>query len=410
MNQESHLDKGIKLEPTQPRFLRYRTHYRVYLLFMLTLSVLVLGYWGYRLWMHSWDGLWRQQSFEILATLTYFIGVCCTYFFWLRSRLNRSVQVYPDHLKVHKGKIVQEIHYENIESISIIGWSLFFLKMKSGYKHYFNSGLERIDYVWEGIMHARPDLMSSEEWEKFRLNLVQYDHHQKRKEWFFKHKLVDVVNWIILPFVFLGFAHLVQSRQIIIHQQGLYFFRLFMYALMVLLITAFFYSIVLKKFVFDRQIKRRMEQEPGDKIRDIEFEGIIVQRSKLFQIITACFLFTFIVKTDLNLFSVTKLRGDLANLNIQTGKTTIVDNRYNCLYCRYSISDGDLVMFGRGHVGQVIAREGELVGEVSKDPTGRTIASENVIEVPKGHVALKTPNGKDIVFVKVEELIGKLQN
>lgn len=402
------MEQVKKLEPFQPRVLRYRTHYRVYFLFMLMLSFLACCYWGYRLWTHSIDVLWAQQPAELSITAVFLVSMIGTYFFWLRSKLNRSVQVYADCLRIHRGKLVDEIKYEDIESITVVGWSLFYLKMKSGFKHYFNSGLERIDYVWEGIMHARPELMSAGEWEKFRLNLVQYDHHQKRKEWFFRHKMVDVINWVFLPCVFLGLAYAFQSKQVIIHQQSLYFFRLFMYALMVLMVTAFFYSMVLKKFIFDRQLKRQMESS-GDKLRNLEFEGIILQRSKLFQMITACFLFALVVKSDLNLYSVTKLRGDLAKFDLPVGKATVVDNRFNCMNCRYSLQDGDVVIFGRGFVGQVLAREGELVGEVSQDSAGRTIASENVQEVPKGHLALKTPNGKDIVFVRIDELIGKIQ-
>jgi hypothetical protein len=67
-------------------------------------------------------------------------------------------------------------------------------------------------------------------------------------------------------------------------------------------------------------------------------------------------------------------------------------------------------MFGRGIIGQVLAKEGDFVGEVAQDQKGRMIASDNVQEVPTGHVAIKAANGKDILFVKIEELIGKIQN
>jgi hypothetical protein len=50
------------------------------------------------------------------------------------------------------------------------------------------------------------------------------------------------------------------------------------------------------------------------------------------------------------------------------------------------------------------------VGQVSQDAKGRMIASENIQEVPKGHIAVKAAKGKAIVFVKIEDLIGKIQN
>ena len=68
-----------------------------------------------------------------------------------------------------------------------------------------------------------------------------------------------------------------------------------------------------------------------------------------------------------------------------------------------------MIMFNKGNIGQVLAKEGEPVGEVVKDTQGRTIASLNVQEVPKGHVAVKTANGKDIIFIKIVDLIGKIK-
>jgi hypothetical protein len=403
------LEKALKLEPIQPRYLKYRSHYRVYLMFFFAVSFFVFSFWAYRLYQQPWESLYQEYPVEMIISLFYFGAFSASYIFWLRSRLNQSVQVYPTHLSIHKGKEFQEIHYEDIESISIVCWSLFYLKMKNGYKHYFSSSLERVDYIWEGLQRARPELFSYEEFENFRLNLVQYDHHQKRKEWFFRHKFVDIINWIFLPAMFLCSAYMVQSQEVIIHQQGLYFFRLFMYSLLILLITAFLYSMVLKKLVFDRKIIEQIEHAPGDKLRDLEFEGVVVQRSKIFQMVTACFVFFFVIKTDMNLFSVTKVRGDLSYFKIKGDKALLVDNRFNCLNCRFQITDGDMVVFGRGYVGQVLAKEGELVGEISQDTSGRMIASQNVQEVPAGQVAVKSANGKDIVFVKVSDLIGKIQ-
>jgi hypothetical protein len=50
-----------------------------------------------------------------------------------------------------------------------------------------------------------------------------------------------------------------------------------------------------------------------------------------------------------------------------------------------------------------------MVGQISQDRKGRIIASENIQEVPKGHLAIKLANQKDIVMVKLDELIGKIQ-
>ena len=179
--------------------------------------------------------------------------------------------------------------------------------------------------------------------------------------------------------------------------------------MLVTVTTAFVYSIILKKFVFDKKVSSQIDQESG-KVRDLEFEGVVLQRSKVFQMVTACFLLALLVKFDVNLFSVSKVKDEIANFKMKKGNTILIDNRYNCINCKYQVHDGDYVVFGRGTIGQILAKEGDFVGEVAQDKQGRMIASENVMEVPKGHVAIKAANGKDIVFVKIEDLIGKIQN
>lgn len=369
---------------------------------------MVLAYWASKFWNEPYQQVIEVYMVELCITAFFFIASASIYFLWVKSKLQKSIQVFSDHVLIHHGKTKENVNYQDIESLTVVGWSIFYVKTKSGIKHYFNSGFERIDYIWEGIYLARPDLISQEEFEKFRVKLVQYDHHQKRKEWFFKHKLVDIFNWAVLPFIFMITAYIFQSQSIVIHQEGLYFFRLFMFSLLVLLTTAFLYSIILKKFVFDKKLTHQMNSSE-DKMRDIEFEGVILQRSKIFQLVTASFVLAMLIKLDVNLYSVTKVREDIATFKLKKGHTVLIDNRYNCLGCKYQVHDGDFVVFGKGVIGQILATEGDMVGEIAQDRNGRMIASENVQEVPAGHVAVKAGNGKDIVFVQIHELIGKIQ-
>lgn len=398
-----------KFEPIPPRFLRYRNHYKVYLLAFLAMATLLFMFWSLQFVQWGWKQVWHVNGLEFLFSIGFLLSGAVFYFTWLKDRMNRSVQVYPEQLLIHQGKQTQTLKFEDVESVSRVCWSLFYLKMKDGNKFYFNSGLDRVDYVWEGLKNARPDLISAEDFESFRVLLVQYDHHQKRKEWFFRHKILDAVNWFGLPVLFLFGAYLIQNRDIVIHQPGMYFFRLFMFSLLILLVTTFFFSLVLKKFVFDRKIAEKLD-DSAEKQRDLEFEGVILHRTKMFQIVCSCFLFTFVIYSDLNLFSVTKVKDDVSMFNIKKGKSLIVDNRYNCFNCRFNLKDGDVVLFGKGYIGQVMARGGDLVGEISQDKTGRMIASENIQEVPEGFVAIKASNGKDIVFVRTQELIGKIRH
>ena len=391
-----------------PRLLHYRGLFKIYLVFAGICSVLITFFWSLRLSKSPWSTLYQDYPIELALSLSYFVFFGATYFYWLRPKLRRSVQVFSDHLVFNDGKKSKSVDFAEIESINMVYWSIFYIRLSSGDKHYFNSSLDRVDYVWEALRDARPDLHSEEVYETFRLKLVQFDHHQKRKEWFFRHKLADVINWGVLPLLFISAAYWVQAQDISIYQPGLYFFRLYMYSLLTLLMTTFFYSIILKKLVFDRKVLRQMEVAPQDKARDLEFEGVILQRSKLYQMITAIFVFAIVIKFDVNLYSLTKVKDEVASYNLMKGKSLIVDNRYNCLNCRYKIKEGDVVVFGRGFVGQMMAQEGDLVGEALGERNGRSIASSNVQEVPPGHIAVKMSNN-EIIFAKLEDLIGKVQ-
>jgi hypothetical protein len=399
----------LKLESIQPRFLKYRSHYKVYVMAFFILTFFIMCWWGMKISSDGWMLAFQEGKLELAASIIYFSITGSFYFLWLRHRLRKVIQVFPDHVLVHDGTKQEMLSYSDIESVHIVCWSLFYVKMKNGIKHYFSSSYERVDYIWEGIFAARSDLISQKEFEDFRVRLVQYDHHQKRKEWFFRHRMVDVFQWTVLPFIFLFTAYAIQSKSIVIHQQGLYFFRLFMFALLVLLSTAFFYSMVLKKFVFDRRVLKQLENS-DEKVRDLEYEGIVLQRSKIFQLVTASFILGMLIKLDVNLYSVSKVRDDIAEFKLKKGSTILIDNRYNCVSCNFPISDGDYVVFGKGVIGQILAKEGDMVGQVNPEKTGRTIASETVHEVPKGHVVIVTANGKDVVFVKIQEVIGKIQN
>jgi hypothetical protein len=271
--------------------------------------------------------------------------------------------------------------------------------------------LERPDYLWEGLMKARPELIGGKEtYENFRIELVKYDHHEKRKEWFLRHKLIDVFYWLALPMLALAFGYFVQSTEVMIHSKAFYFFRLLMYSLFALIICAFAWSVVLKRFVFDKKIEEKIKHE-ASKLRDLELEDAVIRKAKFFQALSCSLVLAGLIYGNLNLFSITKLKEGSQAFNMSPGKTILVDNRFNCVACAHSVKEGDLLIFGRGTLGEVMALPGEVIAQTRQTDVGRSIASETVTEVPEGHVAIKTgPSGRDVVLVPISELVGKLKN
>jgi hypothetical protein len=180
-----------------------------------------------------------------------------------------------------------------------------------------------------------------------------------------------------------------------------------MYAMLASIMSAFLWSVILKITVFDKMVKERLQE--GTKLRDLKREDAILQKSKFFQLITCSVAMLMMVKMDLNLFSVTRLKEDLQAFNLKSGKTFVVDNRFNCTDCAYPVQEGDIILFGKGTIGKILALPGDVIAQTREGSLGRSIASETIMNVPEGYVAIKTSKGKEVVFVKISDLIGKLK-
>lgn len=393
-----------------PRLLKFRHQYVILFRVLGFVALSLMCFWPGLIYSFGWDAVLSRFPFEMIASSVYLCTFVGIYMCWWRLKLRQTIQVFEDHLMIHHGAEKTEVKFCDIEAVQILCWSLFYVKMKNGDKHYFNSTLERVDYIWEGIYFCRPDLFSKDEYESYRIKLVQYDHHEKRKEWFFRHRLLDVINWCVIPVAFMCTIYWYQSQDVQIYQPVYYFFRVTMYAALTLLSTAFVYMIIVKKLVFDKKVEEQLEFEPSDKVRDLEYENVIIQRTKLFQTVSVVFLFAMIIHSDINMYTLTKLRGNVASFNLLEGKTMVVDNRYNCSNCKFPVKEGDVVVFSKGQIGQVLARGGELIGQVSENKTGRSIASETVIQVPAGQIALRLAGDDEMIIIKESDLVGKLQN
>lgn len=392
-----------------PRILPYRFYYKWYafalsLVWLLNLGIIAM------LLLQTPASNTSDARAELLLFGALSVLLPILYVWWLHPKLTRQVQVFRDFVRVSHGAKSWDIKFSDVQRVSRPFASFIKLEMTTGKSWWFSAALERIDYLWEGLGRDRPELViSPEEFEKFRLKLVQFDHHEKRKEWFFRHRFLDIVNWVVLPLVVILAGYQYQSQDVVIHSKGLYFFRLTMYSLFVTISCAFLWSVMMKKFVFDRMVEKQMES--GKKLRDLRREDQILQRSKFLQTVTSAFVLALIVKSDFNLFSVTKMKQGAQAYNLKSGTTVIVDNRYNCVRCKHALKEGDLILFGRGTIGQVLAAPGEVIAQVQSPSAGRSIASETVTEIPEGHIALKTgAEGKDVVLIPINDLVGKLKS
>ena len=283
------------MEPTfeewqrQPRPLLYRSHYRWYALAMAVVwgaflvagvTLFLLGYQDY------------QE--EILSFGALSLLLPTIYLVWLHPKLTSSMQVFTDGVRITSKSVVYDIKFNDLVSVTRTIRSTIKLKSKDGLAWSFSSSLERLDYLWEALWRSRPELVGNiKVYEEVRLKIVQSDHHEKRKEWFFRHRLIDVMNWVVLPFIVLVLGYRVQTADVIVHSPGFYFFRLGMFALLVTICCAFIFAAIAKKFVFDRKLAENMGSDRS-KRRDVHHENIVIQRLKAMQLAT-CSMIMFSV-------------------------------------------------------------------------------------------------------------------
>ncbi len=389
-----------------PRVLQYRYYYRWYAIavafgWLLTLGALTI-FFTQPTPPKSYD--------EVLGLGVLAVLFPALYFYWLHPKLSRKVQVYADRLKFTQGERSWEVMFNDVVAVELPFRSVVRLRLRQGQSVWFSAALERMDYVWEGLARACPELTKgADAFEEIRLRLVQFDHHEKRKEWFFRHRLLDVFNWIVLPAVVIALGYQLQASSVVIHAKAAYFFRLAMYVALVTIAMAFFWSLLLKHFVFDKEVARQLQDE-GSKLRDLAHESAVLQRGKFLQLVSCALLMTVIIRSDLNLFSVTKTKAAMRALKLPANRTLIVDNRYNCVDCTYALQEGDLVLFGKGVIGQVLAMPGDVVGHSRAADPGRAIASESIFAIPENSIAIKSgKDGKEVVIVPMAELVGKLK-
>lgn len=406
------MDKPV-LPPRVPRLLSYRDLYKWYWGLQALILAFYVVFFAYVLWQKGINNFWFNYKWEIISGIFYSCIFCgySFYCFWRSSF--KTVQVYENKFIFHRKNKSDEYLFSEVQSIHWIFRSWFMVKMKSGQNIYFSSMIERLDYVWEGFFAARSDLFISLDWfEKKRIQLVQYDHHEKRKEWFFTSKLIDLFQWFLAPTFLMFIGYQVQSQTIQIHSLETYFFRLTMFATLTLLYCSLVTSFFLKKFVFDQVVKKQMAGPNANKLRNLEREKMLLRKGKHFQLWLSVFIFGFVMYSDINLFSVTRIKTDFSYWDLPKGKTVFIDNRYNCLNCKYKVSEGDKILFSKGYVGVVMALEGESMAFIrDTDVNNRTIASEDIIKVPAKHIMVKTGKNKDeFLMLKITDLVGKIKS
>lgn len=375
-------------------------------IFIITVIYIFILYFNFSV---NIQNFLSQNLIEISLCFFSLISTVIFYFYHQAKTDLVSIQVFDDHWVYHFIKGPTDIYFNQIEKIEWAKGGHLIIILKNNDLHRFDSSLERLDYLLEALYQHRSDLFAShDEFERARLDFIQNDHHHKRQLWFIENKLANVVYWTLLPLLFLYTGYSYQGKHLEIHQFYKYFFRLGVFSFFVLIICSLVFSEVLK-FYLNFKIKKQIAKDAEDKTQHIDFEKNILKQSKYFQIITSVFIFSMILQHDLNFYSLTHISESKPHLGLERGHY-MIDNRYNCTHCAYELIPGDVVIFGKGYMGKVLAMEEETIAQLTSPGPGRTIASEKIVTTPKNHIAIYVgEKSEKVIFIKISDLVGKIK-
>lgn len=170
--------------------------------------------------------------------------------------------------------------------------------------------------------------------------------------------------------------------------------------------------IVINRIV-NKKIQTRLQQDPNNKLRDVELEGTAYHKVLPFCLLGLLSFYMAVYHFDLNTLTFSRPMVDVPHLQLHQAETVFVDNRFNCLRCNYSLKREDRIVFkkenGQEFLGRLIGVPGEVVQINNKGTDGRYIASTEEIKIPEGKVAVRVnPDGSALTLVNVDQIRGRI--
>ncbi len=373
----------------EPRVLRYRPQVRwvgavlkwVGIFHLAVALLLVIEIFL----LHSFDA---PGAIFLQALNLFFFGLWSVAVYWwiLRPLMFVQIRIFADRIDVQRGSKQEQILFSEIQSVvSSFIFNIFVVVMKNGKRYRFGYVLERSEYIIEGIVKNRPEIMHQSDYQKLRSLLIQKDHFGAfYQSLFFGENGVRLGFAVLVVPVLFGLAvFFIQMRDIVVYSYWAYagwllyigFTGSLLFQLMTLSCVALKNAITLKQ---------RLKAHPDDKRRDIAAERWWVHTAVLLQVAFVIIGFCLVVRYNLNLVEQENVLGDYPNFKIASHETFWVDKRYNCVECAYSLKKGDLIVLTsqEAPVG-VVALPGESVAINLIDDNKSIIIGQELVIPPK---------------------------
>jgi hypothetical protein len=318
------------------------------------------------------------------------------YFKFVRPTAISKIFVYEDRIEDHRGSHVAIARFADIVKmygrvIPVFGGSFGFA-IKTGEIFSFTAKLENAELLLDAIVAENPTRRSA--LAELRADLLTFRRGNDRIYAYCTgvRGLATLATLVVVPLAFSAYLVDRQGKMMsIAHPTAFFLQTAFGIGLAVFILTVF----------FGVAFNSLNSEESPTKMSD----ALPVYLFALFVI-----LGTF-NRFDLNTLGRTETTAEVPHLGLLAGETLWIDGRANCIGCRHSLSEGDMVIFmrdGAAVLGKVVAMPGKIA-EITHPAEGRTPASApESITLPTGKIAVRSnPSGDLVQVVSVGDVLGR---
>lgn len=409
--------------PHGPRIIRYRHQVRLAASLFSYLSIILI--FGGMFLLTALQLIDRQHAsyiyFQFFAVKSLILGVFLFVhkIFFLGPMGQTIIRIYPDRILTYRKGKRSQIFYEDIVSVDhfILGFLFgsFKLILKDGRKVSFTLALERPEYIIDGIYDKRRDLIGEEEHKKLRKKLVLADHSWARIYDFFKvYRPYLILFFGVLPFAYMGVLYHLQKDTILISSTIVFFIRLMSFTYFLVGSNALLFFLSTNSLFKTRQLKQ-WETNPDQKVRDVLFERRVYKVAYPISLLLLIGAFLWNYQTGANFYSIVRASNSFSHFGVEKGELFIVDHKYNCLSCSYSLEEGDHIiisfdnnLMGKKELGKIVGLPFNYVKVNRRDERDRFIASVEERLVPLDSLAVEFGNEGINTIVPLEKIEGRV--
>ncbi|MBI2519690.1 MAG: hypothetical protein HYV97_04715 [Bdellovibrio sp.] len=362
-----------------------------------------------------------ENAFHFIIYSGAFLFVASVaYYLFFKDVMGAKFQASQKHIACHRKKKEFKIFFEEITSLHCGSFGplcTFRIKCNNGRVYRFSTMIERADYIIEAILRFNPKLLPWEKFVAFRNKLVLSDHRLARFEesYYGRHSWISVFHLAFLPIVFLSWLYIQQANKMVIHS----IVGHVLIGLKLIIITNLglwgLYQFIYKRII-DKKSFEKLQKNIKDKKRDMHYESTLY-KSLYAGVVTLCFVFySGIYNFDLNRYEFIVALENFENYGQSAGTVHLVDTRYNCQECNFSLKHGDVVVILKpDRPGKYLAKISGFPGEVVKFndlqdvQTGRSVAAYEERKLNKHELsAITGKKGEYVSLLSEEQIYGKV--